>query len=107
MNISIDLKQLQRDGKITPVEFYRLTHLAEHSTSTLALNILLAYGVLSAAGVALVLSPTSITTIITGLLVLFAGGTSLASGLSQWQLFSNICILVGALMAGIGIITAF
>jgi hypothetical protein len=107
MNISIDLKQLQREGKITPAEFHRLTHLAEDSTSSLALNIMIAYGIISAAGVALVLSPTSITAIITGLLILIAGGASLSSEQPQWQLFSNICILVGALMAGVGIIIAF
>jgi hypothetical protein len=49
--------------------------------------------------------PTPATAIIIGLGVLAAGLFLLRGKLEQWRVLANICILVGALMAGGGIIT--
>ena len=103
MKVTLDLDQLLEDKQITRDEYERLSSLAAVSTGSLAFNILISFGVIAVSGATLALVPTPITAILIGVVVM-AGGLALSrSGLDQWSVLANICILVGALMTGGGI----
>jgi len=104
MKVTLDLEQLLEEGRITQDEYQKLSLLAERSTGSLAFNILIGFGVIAVAGAALALVPSAVTAIVLGLLVLIAGLTILRGKPEQWLVLANICILVGALMAGGGIV---
>lgn len=105
MKVTLDLDQLLDEGRITPDEYEKLTALAAKSTGTLAFSLLIGFGVIAVSGAALALVPAPITAIIIGLVILLAGLILLRGGLKQWVVLANICILIGALMAGGGIVT--
>ena len=106
MKVTLDLDQLLADGKITRAEYERLGSLAAKSTGSLAFNILIGFGVIAVSGAALALVPTPLTAVVIGLCVLVFGLLILRSGSEQWRVLANICVLVGALMTGGGIVTA-
>lgn len=103
MKVTLDLDQLREDGRISQEEYERLSALAAQSTGSLAFNILIGFGVIAVSGATLALVPTPITAIVIGLIVMVGGLVLSRSGLRQWAVLANICILIGALMAGGGI----
>lgn len=103
MKVTLDLDRLLEDRQITQAEYERFSALAGKSTGSLAFNILIGFGVVAVSGATLALVPTSATAIIFGFLIMAAGLALLRSGLDQWTVLANICILVGALMAGGGL----
>lgn len=103
MKVTLDLDQLLEDGKITQEEYERLSALAAKSTGSLAFNILIGFGVIAVSGATLALVPTPITAVVIGLIVMVGGLVLSRSGLDQWAVLANICILIGALMIGGGI----
>lgn len=104
MKVTLELDKLLEDGKITQEEYVRISELAALSTGSLPFNILIGFGVLAVSGAALALMPSHITAIVLGLIIL-AGGLSILLTISdQWKVLANICILVGSLMAGGGIV---
>ena len=105
MKVTLDLDQLLSEGKITQPEYEKLSAIAEKSTGSLAFSILIGFGVIAVSGAALALAPAATTAIVIGLCVLVAGLVLLRSGSVQWKVLANICILVGALMTGGGIVT--
>jgi hypothetical protein len=107
MKITLDIDQLLSEGAITQAEYEKLIGLAAKSTGSLAFNILIGFGVIAVSGAALALVPAPATAIVIGLLILVAGLALLRSGREQLKVLSNICILVGALMAGGGVVTEF
>lgn len=104
MKVTLDLEQLLSAGKITEAEYQKLSHLAAKSTGSLAFNILIGFGVIAVSAAALALVPAPATAILIGLFALMAGLALLRSGWEQWRVLAHICILVGALMAGAGVI---
>jgi len=106
MKVTLDLDELLRNGDITQAEHDKLGRLAAATTGTLAFNLLVGFGIVAVAAAALALIPTAITAIVIGLCVLLAGMLLHRASLAQWQLLANICILVGALMAGGGLIAS-
>jgi hypothetical protein len=106
MKVTLDLDQLLADGKISPAEYEKLGQLAAKSTGSLAFNILIGFGVIAVSGAALALVPAPSTAIVIGLCVLVIGLSILRSGSEQWNVLANICVLVGALMTGGGMVTA-
>jgi hypothetical protein len=105
MKITLDIDQLLSEGKISQVEYEKLSGFAAKSTSSLAFNILIGFGVIAVCGATLALVPTPITAIIIGICILIAGLALLRSSLEQWNVLANICILIGALMTGGGFLT--
>ncbi len=104
MKVTLDLDRLLGEGSITQAEYDKLSTLASRSTGSLAFNILIGFGVIAVAGAALALVPSAVTAIVIGLSVLIAGLLLLRARPEQWQVLANICILVGALMAGGGMV---
>ena len=105
MKVTIDLDKLLEEGKITKAEYEKFSQYAARGTAALAFNILISFGVIAVSGAALVLLPTPTTAISLGL-VTCAGGIALVSArYEQWTVLANICVVVGALLFGGGIIT--
>lgn len=107
MKVTLDLDQLLSEGTITTAEYEKLRGLASKSIGSLAFNILIGFGVIAVSGAAFALVPSPVTAVVIGLLILITGSAILCSGQEQWKVLSNICILVGALMAGGGVATEF
>jgi iron complex transport system permease protein len=98
MKVTLDLSALVQEGKLTPEEAERLSKLAARDTGSLAINILLGFGVIAVSAGAVALLPTPATAIAVGL-VAFAIGLSFTFGRSEsWHLLGQICLVVGALM---------
>ena len=73
MKITLDLSKLLEQGKLTAAEADKLRALAAHDTGSLAINILIGFGVMAVAAGAVALVPTPLTAIALGI-VLFAAG---------------------------------
>ena len=49
MKVTLDLSKLLEEGKLSPAEAERLRALAAHDTGSLAINILVGFGVVAVA----------------------------------------------------------
>lgn len=104
MKVVLDLSKLREDGKISQAEYDKLVRLSGESTGSLAINILIAFGVLSVAGGLLVFVPNAMGSLAIGS-ILAAVGLAILYGTSKaWELLGTICVLVGTLMACGGLI---
>ncbi|HZR73039.1 hypothetical protein [Bradyrhizobium sp.] len=104
MKITLDISKLVEDGKLTPTEADRLKALASHETGSLAVNILIGFGVLAVAAGAVALVPTPLTAIGLGVLLFIVGGTVALNRVQQWTVLGQICSVVGALMFSGGVV---
>lgn len=104
MKVTLDIDKLLRDGRITSAEYAKLKGFAAAETGSLALNILLGFGVVATAGGTLALLQSAQSSIVLG--ALLAGGGVVLHNHSPrvWGVLSTILLLVGALLAGGGII---
>ena len=98
MKITLDLSKLLEEGKLTPVEAERLRALAADDTSSLAINILVGFGVIAVSGGTLALLPTLLTVIVLGLVLSAIGLVLTLLGKEQWSLLAQICLVIGALL---------
>jgi iron complex transport system permease protein len=103
MKITLDISKLVEDGKITPVEAERLKTLASHETGSLGINILIGFGVVAIAAGAVALVPTPLTAVGIGLALFAVGCAVVLNRVTQWNLFGQICLVIGALMFGGGV----
>jgi len=106
MKVTLDLNKLLEDGKITQAEYEKFKGFSKDAVGSLAFNILIGFGVLAVSGAALALFPAPATSIMIGFLVLVSGLLLIHMGSEHWNILANICILIGALMAGGGIVVA-
>jgi hypothetical protein len=104
MKITLDISKLVEEGKLTSEEADKLAKLAAHDTGSLGINILIGFGVVAIAAGAVALLPTPLTATGCGL-ALFAAGCAIAlNRVQQWTLLGQICLVIGALMFGGGVI---
>jgi len=104
MKITLDLSKLVEDGKLTVEEADRLKSLASHETGSLAVNILIGFGVISIAVGAVSLLPSAATVIAVGLVLFGAGLVIVLRKVTQWAVFGQIMLVTGALMVAGGVI---
>ena len=104
MKIVLDLSQLLEDGEITQAEADKLKRLSVKSTGSLAFNILIGFGVIAVAVGAIAIVPNATTGIVLGAIVLALGLAILHQSPVEWGLLGNICIILGALGLGGGIV---
>lgn len=98
MKITLDLSKLVEENKLTADEADRLRALAAHDTGSLAINVLVGFGVAAVSAGALAVVPTPATALVLGLAV-FAIGLALSlTRNEQWTLLAQICLVIGALM---------
>ena len=104
MKITLDISRLVEEGKVTPEEAQRLIALASRETGSLAINILIGFGVVAIAAGAVALVPTPLTPVTLGLALTAAGFAVLVSRVKQWDVLGQICLVIGALMFCGGVI---
>ena len=98
MKVTLDLSALVQEGKLTPEEAERLRGLAARDTGSLAINILLGFGVVAVSAGAVALLPTPATALAVGLAVFAIGLAFTFVRNESWDLLAQICLVVGALM---------
>lgn len=98
MKITLDLSALVEQGKLTREEADRLSALAAHDTGSLAINILVGFGVIAVSAGAVAMLPTPQTALVLGLVAFAIGLAFTFSRSEQWSLLAQICLVVGALM---------
>lgn len=104
MKITLDISKLVEDGKLTPAEAERLKALASHETGSLAINVLIGFGVVAIAAGAVALMPTPLTALGLGIALFVIGSAIVLNRIAQWDLFGQICLVIGALMFGGGVV---
>ena len=104
MKVTLDLTRLLAEGKITQEEFTRLNLLSEPGTGSVAFNILVGFGVVAISAGLIALVPNEVTGIVVGGGILAAGIGLIVARVRQWAILSQICVLIGALMLGGGIV---
>jgi hypothetical protein len=104
MKITLDISKLVEEGKLTREEADRLTALAAHDTGSFGVNVLIGFGVVAIAAGAVALVPTPLTAVGLGLALFAAGSAITLNRVQQWILLGQICLVIGALMFGGGVI---
>lgn len=104
MKVVLDLSQLLEDGEITQAEADKLKRLSVRSTGSLAFNILIGFGVIAVALGAIMIVPDAITGIVLGVIILAFGLVLLHYSPVEWGVLGNICIILGALGLGGGVV---
>lgn len=97
MKITLDLTALVASGKLTEAEANRLKGFAAADTGSMGTNILLAFGAVAVALGAGVLLPTVQTAIVVGALLAGLGLALRFSKATQWAVFAQIVTVIGAL----------
>lgn len=106
MKVTLDIDQLLSDGRISQEEYSKLKQLSSESTASLALNIVLAFGIIAVAGGTIALLQSSSATVVLGLVLAAIGGFVCAADVRKWKLLGDILLPLGALTAAGGIIAA-
>ena len=104
MRITLDISKLLEEGKLTREEADKLTALAAHDTSSLGINVLIGFGVVGTASGAVALVPTPLTAVLLGVAIFAAGYAIVLNRVQQWIVLGQICLVIGALMFGGGVI---
>jgi len=98
LKITLDLSKLLEEGKLTPEEVERLKVLAARDTGSLAINILVGFGVVAVSAGAVALVPSPLTALFLGLGVFVVGLGFTLHRDERWGLLAQICLVVGALL---------
>lgn len=104
MKVTLDLDKLRREKRITQEEYTKLLGFAAAETGSLALNIVLGFGVIATAGGALALLQSAGASIALGAVLGFAGISINERHPRTWGVLGATLLLVGALLTGGGII---
>lgn len=105
VKVTLDLEALVAEGQLTPAEAERLARLGRQSTGMLAFNLLVGFGVIAVATGVLALVPAPGTAIAIGLVLAMVGVGVGVLARSDWALLGQMCIIVGALIGGGGLLT--
>ena len=98
MKITLDLTDLVETGKLTPAEAERLKAFAARDTGSLAINILVGFGVVAVAAGAGALVPSAVTALVLGAAMFALGFALITSKATAWELLAQICVVIGTLM---------
>ncbi len=104
MKITLDISKLVEEGKLTAEEAERLRRLASADTGTLAFNILIGFGVVAIASGAVALVAVPAMAMAMGLAMFAAGCAIVLRRIAAWQVFGDICLVVGSLMFCAGVV---
>jgi iron complex transport system permease protein len=104
MKVTVDIDKLLREKRISPEEYAKLKGSSAADTGSLALNILLGFGVIATAAGTLALVASAGASIVLGGALMFAGITVGKRAPKVWGVLSSILLLVGALLASGGIL---
>ena len=105
MKVTVDIDKMLREGRISPAEHARLKSSAASDTGSLALNLLLGFGVIATAVGASVLLHSAQAAVVLGILMGAAGHSLSAQSPKSWGVLGSILLLVGSLLAAGGVLT--
>jgi hypothetical protein len=103
MKVTLDLAKLVEDRRLTPQEAERLKGLAAEATGSLAINVLIGFGVVAVAGGLVGLVPHPVTGLVTGFALAAAGWFVHLSRSAGWGLLAQILMVTGTLLAAAGV----
>jgi iron complex transport system permease protein len=104
MKVTVDIDKLLREGRISPADHARLKSSAAADTGSLALNLLLGFGVIATAAGALVLLHSAPGSVVLGVVMGAAGVSVSAQSPKTWGVLGSILLLVGSLLAAGGVL---
>jgi hypothetical protein len=104
MKVTVDIDKLLREGRISPADHARLKSSAAADTGSLALNLLLGFGVIATAAGTLVLLHSAPASVVLGVVLGVAGVSVSAQSPKTWGVLGSILLLVGSLLAVGGIL---
>lgn len=104
MKITLDIDKLLQEGKIERSDYETLKGFALEETTSLALNVLLGFGVVAVGGGMLALLASSVASMAIGVGVVALGLYLGIYYAKRWKTLSGISILIGSLMFGGGLI---
>lgn len=105
VKVTLDLEALVAEGQLTEAEAERLARLGRQSTGMLAFNLLVGFGVMAVATGVLALVPAPGTAMAIGVVLALVGVGIGILVRADWGLLGQMCIIVGALIGGGGLLT--
>ena len=97
MKIVLDLSDLVESGRLTAAEAERLRGLAAVNAGSLALNLLVGFGLAAVAAGIGALIPSAVTAVALGAVLAIAGAALMTTYPKAWDLLAQMCIVIGAL----------
>jgi len=104
MKVTLDLDKLLAEGSIDRGEYDKLLRLSSSGTMSMALSLIIGFGVIAVSLGVIALVPDATTGLVIGTALLGAGLFVYASRSRQWEIVASICVLVGALTLAGGVI---
>ena len=103
MKIVLNIKELLEEGKINQAEYDKLFSLSKNQTGSLALNLLIGFGIIMVCIGIITLTQSAFTALIMGLLTFLIGLFIQFKGTKEWSVLSSCCSISGVLIFTAGI----
>ena len=103
MKIILNIKELLEEGKINQAEYDKLLSLSKNQTGSLALNLLVGFGIIMVCVGVITLTQSASATLIMGLLTFLIGLFIQFKGTREWSVLSSCCSISGVLIFTAGI----
>ena len=103
MKIVLNIKELLEEGKINQAEYDKLLSLSKNQTGSLALNLLIGFGIIMVCIGVITLTQTASAALIMGLLTFLIGLFIQFKGTKEWSVLSSCCSISGVLIFAAGI----
>ena len=103
MKILLNIKELLEEGKINQAEYNKLLSLSKNQTGSLALNLLIGFGIIMVCIGVITLTQSAFTALIMGLLTFLIGLFIQFKGTKEWSVLSSCCSISGVLIFTAGI----
>ena len=98
MKIVLNIKELLEEGKINQAEYNKLLSLSKNQTGSLALNLLIGFGIFMVCLGVITLTQAASTAMIMGLLTFLIGVFIKFRGTEEWSVLSSCCSIIGVLI---------
>ena len=98
MKIVLNIKELLEEGKINQTEYDKLLSLSKNETGSLALNLLIGFGIIMVCVGVITLTQSFSTSLIMGLLTFLIGLFIQFKGTKEWSVLSSCCSISGVLI---------
>ena len=103
MKIILNMKELLEEGKINQAEYDKLLALSKNQTGSLALNLLIGFGIIMVCLGVIALTQSAFTALIMGILIFMIGLFIKFKGTKEWSVLSSCCSISGVLIFTAGI----